>query len=189
MHADHRQAPTRMGPNGGVLGEKKGRKNFDVARTGGQGVEQGATGWTRWTAVRRGSLRWWRCWVGRSSCRDACCAVVLTRPSLCSQGIDIKHHHVRKGNRTAPKSEDPYLLLLVKVRRELREHASGRLLGTLGAVDERGANHCVVCAAVPLPRPPNRLQVQQDHPPPTLYVAHQPPSPLPLPSRPPGQQE
>jgi len=31
------------------------------------------------------------------------------------QGIDIKAHHVRKGHRTAPKSEDPYLLLLVKV--------------------------------------------------------------------------
>lgn len=30
-------------------------------------------------------------------------------------GIDIVHHHVRKGNRTAPKSADPYLLLLVKV--------------------------------------------------------------------------
>lgn len=30
-------------------------------------------------------------------------------------GIDIRHHHVKKGNRQAPKSEDPYLLLLVKV--------------------------------------------------------------------------
>lgn len=32
------------------------------------------------------------------------------------QGIDLRHHHVKKGNRQAPKSEDPYLLLLVKVR-------------------------------------------------------------------------
>jgi len=31
------------------------------------------------------------------------------------QGIDIARHHVKKGSRTAPKSEDPYLLLLVKV--------------------------------------------------------------------------
>lgn len=31
-------------------------------------------------------------------------------------GIDIKKHHVKKGARAAPKSEDPYLLLLVKVR-------------------------------------------------------------------------
>ncbi|KAF8826402.1 hypothetical protein HHX47_DHR5000430 [Lentinula edodes] len=31
------------------------------------------------------------------------------------QGIDLTAHHVKKGNRTAPKSEDPYLLLLVKV--------------------------------------------------------------------------
>ena len=30
-------------------------------------------------------------------------------------GIDLRHHHVKKGNRSAPKSEDPYLLLLVKV--------------------------------------------------------------------------
>lgn len=36
-------------------------------------------------------------------------------------GIDIKNHHVRKGNRSAPKSEDPYLLLLVKVRAEQLE--------------------------------------------------------------------
>ncbi|RPD74567.1 60S ribosomal protein L18 [Lentinus tigrinus ALCF2SS1-7] len=34
-------------------------------------------------------------------------------------GIDIKKHHVKKGNRTAPKSEDPYLLLLVKLYRFL----------------------------------------------------------------------
>ncbi|KAK0490535.1 60S ribosomal protein L18 [Armillaria novae-zelandiae] len=32
-------------------------------------------------------------------------------------GIDIAAHHVKKGNRTAPKSEDPYLLLLVKLYR------------------------------------------------------------------------
>lgn len=31
------------------------------------------------------------------------------------QGIDIERHHVKKGNRSAPRSEDPYLLLLVKV--------------------------------------------------------------------------
>lgn len=33
-------------------------------------------------------------------------------------GIDIKKHHVKKGARSAPKSEDPYLLLLVKVSTE-----------------------------------------------------------------------
>jgi hypothetical protein len=31
------------------------------------------------------------------------------------QGIDIAKHHVKKGVRTAPASEDPYVLLLVKV--------------------------------------------------------------------------
>jgi hypothetical protein len=35
-------------------------------------------------------------------------------------GIDITHHHVKKGNRSAPKSQDPYLLLLVKVGVELQ---------------------------------------------------------------------
>ncbi|KIM42786.1 hypothetical protein M413DRAFT_123649 [Hebeloma cylindrosporum] len=34
-------------------------------------------------------------------------------------GIDLKAHHVKKGIRTAPKSEDPYLLLLVKLYRFL----------------------------------------------------------------------
>jgi len=34
-------------------------------------------------------------------------------------GIDIKKHHVKKGQRVAPKSEDPYLLLLVKLYRFL----------------------------------------------------------------------
>ncbi|KAJ7590772.1 ribosomal protein L18e/L15P [Mycena floridula] len=34
-------------------------------------------------------------------------------------GIDLKSHHVKKGARTAPKSEDPYLLLLVKLYRFL----------------------------------------------------------------------
>ncbi|KAG0700047.1 ribosomal protein L18e/L15P [Suillus ampliporus] len=34
-------------------------------------------------------------------------------------GIDLKTHHVKKAQRTAPKSEDPYLLLLVKLYRFL----------------------------------------------------------------------
>ncbi|KIM25234.1 hypothetical protein M408DRAFT_10585 [Serendipita vermifera MAFF 305830] len=34
-------------------------------------------------------------------------------------GIDIVKHHVKKGARAAPKSEDPYLLLLVKLYRFL----------------------------------------------------------------------
>ncbi|KAI0069106.1 60S ribosomal protein L18-B [Artomyces pyxidatus] len=34
-------------------------------------------------------------------------------------GIDIAKHHVKKGVRTAPASEDPYLLLLVKLYRFL----------------------------------------------------------------------
>ncbi|KAG8757309.1 hypothetical protein FRC14_002157 [Serendipita sp. 396] len=34
-------------------------------------------------------------------------------------GIDIEKHHVKKGARSAPVSEDPYLLLLVKLYRFL----------------------------------------------------------------------
>lgn len=40
------------------------------------------------------------------------------RPGLTTagkMGVDLRFHHVKKGNRQAPKSEDPYLLLLVKV--------------------------------------------------------------------------
>jgi len=46
-------------------------------------------------------------------------------------GIDIRYHHVKKGNRAAPKSEDPYLLLLVKVGLRFS-------LGRCGVVMERG---------------------------------------------------
>ncbi|TIC61904.1 glycoside hydrolase, partial [Wallemia mellicola] len=34
-------------------------------------------------------------------------------------GVDIRRHHVKTGKRTAPKSEDPYLLLLVRLFRFL----------------------------------------------------------------------
>lgn len=40
-------------------------------------------------------------------------------------GIDIRRHHVKKGNRQSPKSEDPYLLLLVKVGLEFFVQLSG----------------------------------------------------------------
>ncbi|CAA7270736.1 unnamed protein product [Cyclocybe aegerita] len=40
-------------------------------------------------------------------------------PATTKMGIDITRHHVKKGGRTAPKSEDPYLLLLVKLYRFL----------------------------------------------------------------------
>ncbi|EKC98042.1 60S ribosomal protein L18-B [Trichosporon asahii var. asahii CBS 8904] len=41
-------------------------------------------------------------------------------------GIDIRRHHVKKGNRQAPKSEDPYLLLLVKLYRFLARRTDSR---------------------------------------------------------------
>ncbi|KAF8709584.1 Ribosomal protein 60S L18 and 50S L18e, partial [Rhizoctonia solani] len=41
-------------------------------------------------------------------------------------GIDLERHHVKKGNRTAPKSEDPYLLLLVKLYRFLARRTDAK---------------------------------------------------------------
>ncbi|PWN50772.1 60S ribosomal protein L18 [Violaceomyces palustris] len=41
-------------------------------------------------------------------------------------GIDIAKHHVKNGQRTAPKSEDPYLLLLVKLYRFLARRTDSR---------------------------------------------------------------
>ncbi|GAA5843284.1 hypothetical protein JCM3766R1_003651 [Sporobolomyces carnicolor] len=41
-------------------------------------------------------------------------------------GIDIERHHVKKGQRTAPQSEDPYLMLLVKLYRFLARRTESR---------------------------------------------------------------
>ncbi|WVW84607.1 hypothetical protein I302_106641 [Kwoniella bestiolae CBS 10118] len=41
-------------------------------------------------------------------------------------GIDLRYHHVKKGNRSAPKSEDPYLLLLVKLYRFLARRTDSK---------------------------------------------------------------
>ena len=45
------------------------------------------------------------------------CAFICVSSSI--MGIDILHKHPRKARRTAPKSEDPYLRLLVKLYRFL----------------------------------------------------------------------
>ncbi|KAI0285086.1 60S ribosomal protein L18 [Russula aff. rugulosa BPL654] len=42
------------------------------------------------------------------------------------EGIDIAKHHVKKGARTAPASEDPYLLLLVKLYRFLARRTDSK---------------------------------------------------------------
>ncbi|UZJ51680.1 hypothetical protein CBS101457_001000 [Exobasidium rhododendri] len=47
------------------------------------------------------------------------------------RGIDIEKHHVKKGHRTAPKSEDPYLLLLVKLYRFLARRTDSRFNKTV----------------------------------------------------------
>ncbi|KAI3625339.1 hypothetical protein CBS9595_000700 [Malassezia furfur] len=46
-------------------------------------------------------------------------------------GVDIKKHHVKKGQRSAPKSEDPYLLLLVKLYRFLARRTDSRFNKTI----------------------------------------------------------
>jgi hypothetical protein len=77
-------------------------------------------------------------------------------------GIDIKNHHVRKGNRSAPKSEDPYLLLLVKVRtprkhswrwEEIRKDMDGELIWDIWVCSALSRN----TLALPIPRPKDRL--------------------------------
>ncbi|BEI98619.1 hypothetical protein CcaverHIS631_0309180 [Cutaneotrichosporon cavernicola] len=47
-------------------------------------------------------------------------------PKKVKMGIDIRRHHVKKGARQAPKSEDPYLLLLVKLYRFLARRTESR---------------------------------------------------------------
>ncbi|SPO21548.1 probable 60S ribosomal protein L18 [Ustilago trichophora] len=58
---------------------------------------------------------------------------MLIRPTLPTslqldrlQGIDIAKKHVKNGQRTAPKSQDPYLLLLVKLYRFLARRTDSR---------------------------------------------------------------
>lgn len=46
-------------------------------------------------------------------------------------GVDIKRHHVKTGRRSAPKSEDPYLLLLVKLYRFLARRTDSRFNKTV----------------------------------------------------------
>ncbi|GAA6061456.1 hypothetical protein JCM10212_005659 [Sporobolomyces blumeae] len=41
-------------------------------------------------------------------------------------GIDIERHHVKKGQRSAPASEDPYLMQLVKLYRFLSRRTESR---------------------------------------------------------------
>lgn len=47
-------------------------------------------------------------------------------------GIDIRHKHPKKGRRTAPKSEDPYLRLLVKLYRFLARRTDAPFNKVLG---------------------------------------------------------
>lgn len=46
-------------------------------------------------------------------------------------GVDIDRHHVKTGRRSAPKSEDPYLLLLVKLYRFLARRTDSRFNKTV----------------------------------------------------------
>ena len=46
-------------------------------------------------------------------------------------GVDIERHHVKSGRRSAPKSQDPYLLLLVKLYRFLARRTDSRFNKTV----------------------------------------------------------
>jgi large subunit ribosomal protein L18e len=68
-------------------------------------------------------------------------------------GIDLRFHHVKKGNRQAPKSEDPYLLLLVKV----------------GSACTVALGHADFGLALPLLGEEDRFPIQQGHPQEAIY--------------------
>lgn len=77
------------------------------------------------------------------------------------QGIDIARHHVKKGSRTAPKSEDPYLLLLVKVsgapdRDALLPHILGQLYRFLARRTDSSFNKVRAAGVTEVNRAGNR---------------------------------
>ncbi|CAJ0826716.1 16507_t:CDS:2 [Entrophospora sp. SA101] len=51
---------------------------------------------------------------------------LFVKMKIKTKGIDIKKHHVRKRNRTEPKSEDVYLRLLVKLYRVLARRTDSK---------------------------------------------------------------
>lgn len=53
--------------------------------------------------------------AGNRQDNGECHSLIVDTLAQSVQGIDLRHHHVKNGHRSAPKSEDPYLLLLVKV--------------------------------------------------------------------------
>ncbi|KAK0255055.1 hypothetical protein LTR91_000985 [Friedmanniomyces endolithicus] len=46
-------------------------------------------------------------------------------------GVDLDNHHVKSGHRKAPKSENPYLLLLVKLYRFLARRTDSKFNNTI----------------------------------------------------------
>ncbi|KAI4793120.1 hypothetical protein E4T44_12718, partial [Aureobasidium sp. EXF-8845] len=46
-------------------------------------------------------------------------------------GIDLDHHHVRSGHRKAPKSDNPYTALLVKLYRFLTRRTDSKFNATV----------------------------------------------------------
>lgn len=76
--------------------------------------------------------------------------------------------HRRKRQRSAPKSEDVELLLLVKVCWKSLQTSSKNLVQS-------------IATALPLPCPPYRLSLQQDHPPSVIPKQNQPAANVPVP--------
>lgn len=101
-------------------------------------------------------------------------------------GIDLDKHHVRQGHRKAPKSDNVYLKLLVKLYRFLARKCTLPLRIPMPQSTLPRLHIATLSSAqcVLTPDPLNRshgLQLQQSSPPPPLHVPHQPPPPLPLP--------
>ena len=104
----------------------------------------------------------------------------------------MDRHHVRNSHRKAPKSDNVYLKLLVKLYRFLARMSSTDLRSwpphSPRLQDSDKVTHMMLIL-----RRPYRLRFQQSRPPPPLHVAHKPPShvylPCGLPRREPSRRE
>jgi hypothetical protein len=109
-----------------------------------------------------------------------CLGTVLT-PTRFQQGIDIAKHHVKKGARTAPASEDPYLLLLVKVSYFLWAHMRPlpmkcSFIAFSHAVQTQNLTRSGLTSSLNI----EILTGRPGHPSPPLLIEDQPSSRLPL---------
>lgn len=125
------------------------------------------------TTRRREESKWWvfirfdpRLW---SSYKHTKCIYLVP------QGIDIDHRRGHKAKRTAPKSKDVYLLLLVKVR-ITPPCDLGRSSAILIRTCHYTHSKCRALSVVPLFGPSYSVPFQQGRVETFVHVSHQPSS-------------